>query len=62
MSEKKITGLHTFTGSIQTKDIPNPEEQDTSNTIKIVFGTMEKDGTVRDATPEEKEEYESWCK
>lgn len=40
---------------------PKQQEEDTENTIRLVFGTMEKDGTVRDATPEEQAEYESYC-
>ena len=40
---------------------PKVEEEDTANTIRLVFGTMEKDGTIRDATPEETELYNSYC-
>lgn len=46
---------------------PEPyKEIDESNAIKIVFGTSGEypDGTKweRDATPEEKAQYDSWCK
>lgn len=46
-------------GSLKPVEPKSPEDND--NTIRIVFGTMEKDGTVRDATPEEQAEYDSWC-
>ena len=47
--------------------VPEPyKEIDENNAIKIVFGTSGEypDGTKweRDATPEEKAQYDSWCK
>lgn len=39
---------------------PKAEEEDTDNTVRLVFGTMEKDGTIRKPTPEEQELYNSY--
>lgn len=39
---------------------PKVEEEDTANTVRLVFGTMEKDGTIRKPTPEEQELYDSY--
>ena len=39
---------------------PKVDEEDAANTVKFVFSTMEKDGTIRKPTPEEQELYDSY--
>ena len=57
---ESIRGLQPLKSSIKPEPI-KAQDENSSNTIRLVFGTMEKDGTVREPTPEEQAEYESYC-